>query len=685
MANNRPDLPISDLYEETKRKLDEVTILYEMTKIATSSLGVDQFLSETVGSLRNLFQSDALYLALVDAKGKKFSFHSFDREGEKKEFEDFLEDALPREVARRGEAIRVNDLRELEGGDSDGAFSEMCVPLKAGSRLFGLLDVRRERSNPFSAGELDLLKRTSDHLAKLIEKVSSEERYRAVVEGVLEGVMVINGDRCLTYCNEKLSEILGFSKDELIGIKFDRLVEKEIDLAKPQSASSGGDGTGDSSFPEEVRVRRKDGKIRVLEIRSTRLDDLAGQGNRIAFVKDVTEKKKMEEQLLQAEKLRALGEMASGVAHDFNNALTIILGNIQLLLFSTKSEEERETLRTIEKVAKDSARTVKRLQEFARNKAQHQLYRLDINAIVKDAIEITRPKWKDDALARGISFEVVANLREVSCSAGNVSELLEVITNMIFNAIEAMPQGGRIELGTFEKEGKVFIQIKDNGIGMTEEIRQRVFEPFFTTKPFTNSGLGLSMSYGIIQRFGGEIAVESELGRGTIFTISLPVRSGIEKERTACVSIEEGKGTKILVIDDEELVRDVLLQTLSRANYEVNLASSGEEGLRLFCERPFDIVLTDLAMPTLSGWEVCRRIKEISPHTQVGMITGWGLELDPQQVMESGVDRVISKPFDFGRILNVVAEMRKAAEKNASTAAETSPKEASPVVSGIEM
>jgi len=304
---------------------------------------------------------------------------------------------------------------------------------------------------------------------------------------------------------------------------------------------------------------------------------------------------------------------------------------------------------------------------------------------VKDAIEITKPKWKDDALARGISFEVVANLREVPCSAGNVSELLEVITNMIFNAIEAMPQGGRIELGTFEKEGKVFIQIKDNGIGMTEEVRQRVFEPFFTTKPFTNSGLGLSMSYGIIQRFGGNIAVESELGRGTIFTISLPVRSGIEKEKTSCVSIEEGKGTKILVIDDEELVRDVLLQTLSRANYEVTLASSGEEGLRLFCERPFDIVLTDLAMPTLSGWEVCRRIKETSPHTQVGMITGWGLELDPRQIIESGVDRVISKPFDFGRILNLVAEMRKAAEKNASTAAETSPPKTPPVVSGIEM
>lgn len=684
MVENETDRSIVTLYEETKRKLDEISLLYEITRIASSSLSLDQMLQETVASLSAHFKPDALYLLLVNERGKKLAFHALHKEGEEEEFERFLEKGLPAEVARRGEPLGLNSLQEKSRGDDPGMLSEICVPLKAGGRLFGLLDLRRPQAQGFSTDEFQLLKQSSEHLATLIEKVSSEERYRAVVEEVLDGVMVLNGDQRLTYCNDKLSEILGFSKDELIGMRFERLVENGTGNHKGGEGSEG-EKEESPSLPEETKVRRKDGRIRILEIRSTRLEDLGGGGNRIAFVKDITEKKKMEEQLLQAEKLRAVGEMASGVAHDFNNALTIILGNVQLLLFSARTEEEKETLRTIERVAKDSARTVKRLQEFTRNKAQQQLYKLDINAIVRDAIEMTKPKWKDDAQARGISIEVVSELREVSCSAGNVSELLEVITNMIFNAIEAMPQGGRIELETFERNGKVFIRIRDNGIGMTEEVRQKVFEPFFTTKPFTNSGLGLSMSYGIIRRFGGEIEVESELGRGTTFTISLPVRSGIEEEKSLGISMKEGKGVRVLVIDDEELVRDVLFQTLSRAHYQVTLASSGEEGLRLFEETPFDIVLSDLAMPGVSGWEVCRRIKEVSPRTPVAMITGWGLELDPQKVEESRVDRVISKPFDFSRILNVVSEMRESKEKTLPMPAEKVSKKNVPVVWGIEV
>ncbi len=682
MVEQETDRSIFALYQETKRKLDELSILYEITRIASSSLSLDQMLRDTVASLSALFKPDALYLLLVDQKGRRLAFHAFRRESPEEKFEDVFERGLPAEVARRGEALWVNDLREEGRVDVDGILSEMCVPFKAGTKLFGLLDLRRRHEEAFSADEFDLLKRVSGHLAAMIEKVSSEERYRAIVEEVLDGVMVLNEEQRLSYCNDKLASILGYSKDELLGMRFERLLENGSDEGK-----AGGNGreraNGEPSLPEELKVRRKDGKVRILEIRSTPLDDLGG-GNRIAFVKDVTEKKKMEEQLLQAEKLRAVGEMASGVAHDFNNALTIILGNIQLLLFNARSEDEKETLRTIERVAKDSARTVKRLQEFTRNKVQQRLYKLDINAIVKDAIEMTKPKWKDDAQARGVSIEVVSVLREVPCSGGNVSELLEVITNMIFNAIEAMPDGGRIELETFERNGKVFIQVRDNGIGMTEEVRQKVFEPFFTTKPFSNSGLGLSMSYGIIRRFGGEIAVESEPGRGTTFTISLPVRSGIEEETDLGFSIEEGKGVRVLVIDDEELVREVLFQALSRARYHVTLASSGEEGLRLFKEQPFDMVLSDLAMPGVSGWEVCRRIKEISPRTPVAMITGWGLELDSQKVEESGVDRVISKPFDFGRILQVVSEMRASKANHAPVPAARESKKNVPVVWGID-
>jgi len=227
---------------------------------------------------------------------------------------------------------------------------------------------------------------------------------------------------------------------------------------------------------------------------------------------------------------------------------------------------------------------------------------------------------------------------------------------MIFNAIEAMPEGGKIEIRTFRRKEKVYIRISDTGMGMAEEVSKKVFEPFFTTKPYTNTGLGLSMSYGIIKRFGGEIEVESKVGSGTTFTIILPVGSE-EKEEVAVPSmIKKGREARILVIDDEYSVRIALSQILSHVNHQVTVAENGKEGIRLFKEKEFDIVLTDLGMPGMSGWEVCKTIKGILPNFPVGMITGWGMEVNQVKIEESGLDFVISKPFDLNQVLNIVAE-----------------------------
>jgi signal transduction histidine kinase len=269
------------------------------------------------------------------------------------------------------------------------------------------------------------------------------------------------------------------------------------------------------------------------------IKDSNGDANYVVFSKDITEKKKMEEQLLQAEKLRSLAEMASGVAHDFNNALASILGNTQLLLFTVQDEELKETLKTIEKVAKDSAQTVRRLQDFTRKRAHQELFKVDVNSIIRDSIEITKPKWKDETQRKGGHIEIVSSLEEAPPVSGNTSELREVMTNVIFNAIEAMPKGGKIEIRTFQEGKEVFIQISDSGMGIAEDVRKKIFEPFFTTKPFTNTGLGLSMSYGIIKRFGGEIEVESKVGHGTTFTIILPIGGEGKEEETLPSTIKK--------------------------------------------------------------------------------------------------------------------------------------------------
>jgi PAS domain S-box-containing protein len=464
----------------------------------------------------------------------------------------------------------------------------------------------------------------------------------------------MEGDFQLTYINDRLAELLGYGREELMGKDFRDYLDEESRQRIAGQNGGGRKGTLPGHF--EFRVVRKDETIRNVEMSSTVINDSEGNVNTIAFLNDITEKRRMEEQLFQAEKLRAIGEMSSGVAHDFNNALAIILGNAQILLLTTQDKEARESLEIIEKVAKDSAQTVRRLQEFSRNRAPQELSKLDINAVIKDAVQITRPKWKDGVQSKGLDIEMVSLFEEVPPTAGNVSELREVLTNMIFNSVEAMPEGGRIELRTYRKKDKIYIRISDSGIGMNDGVKRKIFEPFFTTKPFTNTGLGLSMSYGIIRRYGGEIEVESQEGKGTTFTISLPVETGGSEEVIAATYGKRRKEGRILVIDDEELVRGVLADILSRNRHQVVVAANGEEGIRLFREDKFDIVLTDLGMPGMSGWEVCKGIREIDPNIPVGMITGWGAEVSRKKREEHGVDFVLSKPFNYEQILNVIVE-----------------------------
>jgi PAS domain S-box-containing protein len=490
----------------------------------------------------------------------------------------------------------------------------------------------------------------------------SEEKYRNILQNIEEGYYEVDLAGNFTFFNDSMCQIFGYPRDELMGMN-DRQYTDPENAKKLFQAFNRVYKTGEPTKGFDWEIIRKDGTERYIEASVSLRKDSSGKpiGFR-GIVRDITEKKRMEEQLLQAEKLRAVGEMASGVAHDFNNALAAILGNTQLLLYTIHDEELKETLKIIEKVAKDSSQTVRRLQDFTRKRVHQELLKVDINSIIKDSIEITKPKWKDEAQSRGICIEMVPNLEEVPYVSGNASELREVVTNMIFNAMEAMPEGGKIEIRTFKKRRDVSIQISDTGIGIAEEAKKKIFEPFFTTKPFTNTGLGLSMSYGIVKRFGGEIEVESEVGRGTTFTIMLPIREEEKEEGAPPLTIKEGRKARILVIDDEEFVRSILSRTLAQANHQVTLAEDGEKGVQLFKEGKFDIVLTDLGMPGVSGWEVCRMIKEMSPHTPVGMITGWGVEESRSKMEEYGLDFFISKPFDFNQILNVVAETMESKE-----------------------
>ncbi|MCX8117548.1 MAG: PAS domain S-box protein [Desulfobacterota bacterium] len=652
-------LSFAPLYEETKRKLKEVTLLYELTQISHSALSVDQMLGEIVLGLCDFFKFERLAVLLIEEATGRFILHPASVGFSKEEMERYClgtGKGITGWVAEKGVGLWVQDGQtdSRDFGDRKDVGSEMCVPLLAGGKVIGLLDVQSDKGRAFTEEEFRLFEKVGEHLGQILESAQSEERYRTVVESALDGVLVMGEDHRLTYVNERFAGLVGYEKEELIGLNFLALLDPESQRRWEERALSSSQGPSAAS-PCELRILRKNGEIRMVEMNATQIRDLHGNQTQIAFLKDITEKRRMEEQLLQAEKLRALGEMVSGVAHDFNNALSIILGNAQLLLLGSKDPEQIHTLKVIERVAKESAQRVRRLQEFTKSQARQDLSRVDLNALVREAVEITQPKWRDEAQRKGLAIEVRTNLGTIPHAAGDISELREVLIHLLLNAIEAMPEGGTIEIQTYHRNGKVYLALSDTGQGMTEEVRKKIFEPFFTTKPFTHSGLGLSMAYGVIKRFGGEIEVMSEPQKGTTFLISLRTDAVANPPEESAEAAMTHRKARILVIEDEPQVREILCRGLSAFQHQVTEAPSGEQGIKLFQEKEFDLVLTDLGMPHLSGWEVCKIIKSLRSDVPVGMITGWGEEIDELKRRESGVDFIISKPFDLSRVLSLVA------------------------------
>jgi signal transduction histidine kinase/CheY-like chemotaxis protein len=384
----------------------------------------------------------------------------------------------------------------------------------------------------------------------------------------------------------------------------------------------------------------------------------------------ISEQERIREQYAQIEKLSALGELASGVAHDFNNTLTGILGRAQLLLGTKDPERIDAGLKLIIKTAKDGAKTIKRIQDFARQRRDHDFQPVDVDQLLLDVREITRPRWKSRAESEGVHIGLELQLGSDEARVmGDESELREVLVNLVFNAVDAMPQGGTLTLSTREAAGTVEIAVADNGTGMAEEVRSRVFDPFFTTKGKAGMGLGLAVSYGIIRRHEGNVEAESELGRGTTFRIKLPsaastVRQEPAAEAPAIALVpQRPDSTRILVVDDEENVRELLADILESEGYQVELASSGREALDKFGDGAgYDALFTDLGMQGMSGWELAHAVRELDEKIPVAVVTGWGEAVGSSERVAAGVDWVIAKPFDTAQILAIAREVARRGE-----------------------
>ncbi|MDJ0522434.1 MAG: response regulator [Planctomycetota bacterium] len=377
------------------------------------------------------------------------------------------------------------------------------------------------------------------------------------------------------------------------------------------------------------------------------------------------ELKAMQERLVKGERLRTMGELSSGVAHEFNNLLTSILARVQLISLNNIGRELKQELDLIEKACMDAAEVVRRLQSYTRRQRQEHFDTVNLGDICGDAVEFLRPLWSTRRRHGRTPIHVKLRAHENLYVNGNATELREVITNLLKNALDALVDGGDIDIRATRDQELIRLVVEDNGPGIPEDIRSRIFDPFFTTKGERGTGLGLCLSQQIVDRHGGEIVCASREHEGTKFTIELPSAESASK---ADVSQEQElagiqPSMRILVVDDDENVRKPLARFLERSGYDVLAAQDGEEAESLVLSQRPDIVITDVAMPGVNGLELCRRLKRESPDMPIVLMSGWTSGVDPARARRAGATALLAKPFALQQVSELLNSIEEAAQR----------------------
>jgi signal transduction histidine kinase len=366
-----------------------------------------------------------------------------------------------------------------------------------------------------------------------------------------------------------------------------------------------------------------------------------------------------QERNVQAEKMRALGELASGVAHDFNNLLTIILGHIEMMKSPNSPDFERSR-RAIVQAAQDGGQTVRRIREFGRAQPEHHTTLVNLAELGDDVLHLTRPRWQTEMQKRGIAIAAQADLQPVPQVLGSAAELREVLTNLILNAVDAMPEGGTLSLSSGVSGRYVWIEVADTGQGSPPEVRERIFEPFYTTKAQRGTGLGLAVSRSIARRHEGDLTVESTPGIGSRFCLSLPMQDMPAASVIPAAELPAPAGPlRILLVEDDQPVRETMARLLQLDRHQVTAFGSPTEALAAFQPGAYDVVCSDLSMPGLSGWELIGQLRERAPELVTVLLSGFGAQIDPAEARAKGADFVVPKPIDIDVLNTALAEAAK--------------------------
>jgi PAS domain S-box-containing protein len=486
-------------------------------------------------------------------------------------------------------------------------------------------------------------------------------RYKELFENVTDPVFIMDFRGAFLEVNDVSVEIFGYSREELLQMRILNLVgpgQREVLLETGRKIQAG------ETIQFELDMKNRDSDIIPFEFHARPII-YKGQETVLSVGRNLSARKKLEQTLVMTERVAAVGEMASGIAHNFNNVLQMIGAAADAAVAKLAAGRMRDSLEAIHRIQEAYQRAsevVRRIKDFTHAdlgpEEKHDAF--DINKLVQEAIALTQPLWKNQPDNRKYEVKLISSgPRYVR---GRPSEIYEVVVNLIKNALEAMPRGGRLTLTSSQKAGKVYLVVKDTGQGISPVNLPRLFEPFFTTKGVQSSGLGLASSYGIIKRHQGEIQVDTATNGGATFTVVLPRAAAPRKVEAVPSLHDQGGKIRFLMIDDEINLLKAMEMYFEGTDIEIVTCSSALEGIAAYQQGAFDVVLCDLGMNDLNGWEVARRLKSLNqeralPKTPFLLYTGWDRPFDPQTLEEHGVDRVVIKPVSCEKLLGLLQEL----------------------------
>ena len=496
---------------------------------------------------------------------------------------------------------------------------------------------------------------------RTMELSASEQRHRELFENANDGIAVIDKNRIIVDVNKRFCDTHGFGKNVLAGTHFgilevkDNEGEKEERMRRIQSGES---------FVYEATHYKRDGSTILFEV-SSKAINIGGELYIQSFYRDITEKKQLQGQLLQSQKMESVGTLTGGIAHDFNNIVAIILGHISLLNDSAGLDDKaKQRVRIIENSARKAGQIVSKLMSFSRT-ASFEILPVNLNNIIKDTVELCETMARSRKVA--IKMETGDNIPHIHADS---NQMEQVLMNLFVNAMDAMPDGGTIIIGTEFVEiernnhvhpllssGKyILIKVTDTGTGIPEEIKDKIFNPFFTTKgPGKGTGLGLAMVYGIVKEHKGVLNVKSKTGKGTTFEIYLPPSDAAIHEIVK-TSDHLLTAARILVVDDEKDMLNFMKEIIEGAGYKLLAADNPYYALEIFGEVAdnIDLVITDIVMPLMDGRKLIKHFKTFKPAIKAIAISGYDAARNRE---DADIDAFISKPFEKDSLLSAIRKV----------------------------